>query len=146
MKKLIDTVRGTLSKQNNTIKELYKDYSQKKRVASHQKKELDDIMSFVNNVKLSYQACLLVGMAKYSKNIQNILDLVGDIQERAPTIAENFNYFLFQKLHELLISRLPENKINLDYIFILYGDEEYREKVNSMGALTKDIVASAHSL
>ena len=140
MKKLIDLVRNTLSKQNNGIKEAYKEYSQKKRSASHHQQQLEDSVPLINQLKLSYQACLLAGVDKYRKNIENIISLTGELQEKAPSIAENFNYFLYHKIYELFVTRLPENKMDLENIFNLCDEPAHRAKVKDLYECSKGLV------
>jgi len=140
MKKLLDVIRNTISKQNTGVREAYKEYTQKKRAASHLKSELDETMNLIHQVRMSYQACLLVGVEKYSKNIGNILTVASEIQEKAQAIAENFNYFLFYKLYELLTTRLPENKINLENVLLSCNDTKYQEKVKEIWEISKNIV------
>jgi len=140
MKKLLDVIRNTISKQNAGVREAYKEYTQKKRAANHLKSELDETMTLIHQVRMSYQACLLVGVEKYAKNIGNILKTAGEIQEKAQAIAENFNYFLFTKLYELLMTRLPENKIDLENVLTSCNDSNYQEKVKGVWRVAKEIV------
>lgn len=140
MKKLADLVRNTLSKQNNSLREAYKEYMQKKRVAEHHKAELEEIIPLMTQVKQAFQACIIAGAEKYPKNMTSIMNLAGEIQEKAPGIAENFNYFLFNKLYELLITKLPEQKIGFEYVVGFYGNEVFREKVKNLTEVTRNIV------
>ncbi len=140
MKKLIDLVRNTLSKQNSGIKEAYKEYSQKKRSASHHHQQLEDSVPLINQLKLSYQACLLAGVDKYRKNIENIIGLTSELQEKAPSIAENFNYFLYHKVYELFVTRLPENKMDLENVFNLCDEPTHRAKVKDLYECAKGLV------
>lgn len=140
MKKLADLVRNTVSKQNNSVREAYKEYMQKKRVAEHHKSELEEIIPLMTEIKQAFQACIVAGAEKYPKNISNIMIRAGEIQEKAQGIAENFNYFLFNKLYDLLITKLPEQKIGFEYVVGFYGNETFREKLKNLTEVTRNIV------
>jgi hypothetical protein len=114
MKKFVAIIRNDLSKKDPTLKELYKDYSEKKRSITHFSTEIEKSTLIISEIKAAFQKCLNSSLMEYKEFIDIILTDSDMIQNEYRGLAQNFNHFLFSKLVEFLRIKFRENKIDVE--------------------------------
>jgi len=141
MKKLVNYIRNDLAKKDATFKELYKEYSEKKRSLTHFSTEIEDSALLISEIKGLFQKCLNSNFQEYKDLIDLILGDAETVQNQYQALAQNFNYFLFSKLLEFLRLRYKDNKIDVENA-LTNTSEEFEDKLAVAFAIAEDIVNS----
>lgn len=139
MKTLTNFLRNDLAKKDPVFKELYKDYSEKKRSISHFAKDIEKSATMISEVKGLFQKCLNSTLIEYKDLIELILNDADVLQNEFQTIAQNFNNFLFSKIIEFLRLKYKENKVDVENALIPTSDEFF-DKLSYCSLIIADIV------
>jgi hypothetical protein len=139
MKKLINIIRNDLAKKDPIFKDIYKEYSEKKRSLTHFSTEIEESSMIISEIKGLFQKCLNSSFNEYKDLIELILVDAEAIQNQFQALAQNFNFFLFSKLLEFLRLRYKDNKIDVENTLINIT-EEYQEKLATCFTMAENIV------